>query len=181
MRYLMILAALAAAPFAQAADEAALTAEARQQAKSLGQSLMKTLKHGIELSGPEAAIDLCNTEAPVIAGQLSEGDWQVGRTSLKVRNPENTPDVWEEQTLHEFEQRLQAGEDPMKIEATRLTENEFRYMKAIPTGGLCVTCHGAELSEPVKARLAQLYPEDQARGFSVGDLRGAFTLTKTLQ
>jgi len=179
MRYLMILAALSAVP-AHAADEAALTAEARQKAKSLGQSLMKTLKQGIEQSGPAEAIGLCNTEAPVIAEKLSQGNWQVGRTALKIRNPDNAPDAWEEKTLNDFAARMKAGEDPMKIEATQLSDGEFRYMKAIPTAALCVACHGTELSEPVKAKLADLYPLDQARGFNIGDLRGAFTLTKTL-
>ena len=30
------------------------------------------------------------------------------------------------------------------------------------------------------AKLAKLYPKDKARGFKVGDLRGAFTMTKDL-
>jgi hypothetical protein len=33
----------------------------------------------------------------------------------------------------------------------------------------------------VKAKLAELYPKDRATGFKEGDIRGAFTLTKTLQ
>lgn len=52
-------------------------------------------------------------------------------------------------------------------------------MKAIPVGGPCVVCHGEQIAEPVAARLSELYPEDEARGYKPGDLRGAFTLTYT--
>lgn len=49
-------------------------------------------------------------------------------------------------------------------------------MKAIPTAALCVKCHGESIEAEVEAKLKELYPNDQARGFKEGDLRGAFTL-----
>ena len=75
-----------------------------------------------------------------------------------------------------FEQRKQQGEAIAKIEYYEETEQGFRYMKAIPTKGLCLTCHGETLSEPVKAALLKHYPDDTATGFNVGDIRGAFTI-----
>nr|VFK10650.1 MAG: Protein of unknown function (DUF3365) [Candidatus Kentron sp. LPFa]VFK26753.1 MAG: Protein of unknown function (DUF3365) [Candidatus Kentron sp. LPFa] len=56
----------------------------------------------------------------------------------------------------------------------------FRYMKAIPTLEVCILCHGASLSPDVVAKLDELYPEDQARGFKVGDIRGAFSFMQPL-
>lgn len=50
-------------------------------------------------------------------------------------------------------------------------------MKAIPTAALCVKCHGETIDPEVEAKLKALYPNDQARGFKEGDLRGAFTLS----
>lgn len=179
-RLLLTLAALMVLP-AQAEDTEQLTAEARMQAKALGTQLMGVLKQTIEQDGPVAAISVCNTEAPAIASTLSKNGWQVGRTSLKVRNPGNAPDAWETQVLQDFEVRLKAGADPKTLEVSKVADGEFRYMKAIPTAGLCVTCHGTALSADVVARLDTLYPQDQARGFNVGDLRGAFTIRKTLQ
>ena len=38
----------------------------------------------------------------------------------------------------------------------------------------CLTCHGATVDESVAATIAELYPEDEAIGFAVGDLRGVF-------
>jgi hypothetical protein len=53
-------------------------------------------------------------------------------------------------------------------------------MSAIPTKKICLECHGANLAPEVAARLDALYPEDRARGFKIGDIRGAFTLSKSL-
>lgn len=68
------------------------------------------------------------------------------------------------------------AEDRKSDQTSEETEDGFRYMKAIPTKGLCLTCHGEALTEPVKATLAELYPEDKATGFKVGDIRGAFSI-----
>jgi hypothetical protein len=54
-------------------------------------------------------------------------------------------------------------------------------MKPIPTAGLCVTCHGGEMSEEITKKIKSLYPNDQATGFMVGDIRGAFTLQKIIK
>ncbi len=56
----------------------------------------------------------------------------------------------------------------------------FRYMKAIPTREVCLACHGRSLDPAVESTLKELYPEDRARGFSVGDIRGAFTVTQPM-
>ena len=86
--------------------------------------------------------------------------------------------------LTSFASRAAAGEDLTKIEQTEVVERDgqrtFRFMKAIPTAELCVTCHGASLKPEIQVRLKELYPTDQATGFAVGDLRGAFTLRKRL-
>ena len=58
--------------------------------------------------------------------------------------------------------------------------NEFRFMKAIPTGAVCLKCHGTDLSPAVTAKLTELYPDDKATGFKEGDLRGAFVVVKNL-
>ena len=43
-----------------------------------------------------------------------------------------------------------------------------------------MNCHAAVIMPAVEARLKDLYPADQARGFKPVDIRGAFTLQKTL-
>lgn len=157
---------------------------ARAAAADFGKALLGELQKAIAASGPESAIGVCNVEAPQIAADKSaERHMTIRRTSLKLRQPDNKPDAWEMQQLQSFEQRKTAGENPATIEAGEYVEKDgkrvFRYMKAIPTGELCLACHGSTLKPEVAAKLKALYPMDAATGFKVGDLRGAFTITHT--
>jgi len=160
-----------------------------EESRAIAAEFMKTLKgelmQAMQTGGPVNAIGVCKLRAPAIAAELSAlKGWQVGRTSLKVRNPANAPDSWERVGLESFEQRKQAGEDPARLEYYAVVEQKgkpvFRYMKAIPTAGLCLACHGTKIDPVVAAKLAELYPGDQARGYQVGDIRGAFTFIEPL-
>ena len=157
-----------------------LVAEARARAGSFAAELKKTLQQSIKTGSLEAAVSSCHVAAPAIAAGHSKDHWQIGRTALKVRNPNNRPDAWERRVMEGFQQRLQQGESFGNLEVSRISDGEFRYMKAIPTAGLCVGCHGDNIAEPVRKRIDALYPNDAARGFQVGDMRGAFTIRLTL-
>jgi hypothetical protein len=44
-----------------------------------------------------------------------------------------------------------------------------------------LNCHGGDnVKPPIIEKLAELYPDDMARGFSEGEMRGVFTLSKQL-
>lgn len=109
----------------------------------------------------------------------------MGRTSLKLRNPSaNAPDDWERQILIGFEERKASGEDVKTMTFAEVTqadgERRFRFMRATPTSEACLLCHGEVLPQEVITALDEAYPEDQARGFPLGDIRGAFSLSKPL-
>jgi hypothetical protein len=169
-----------------AADEyAAEIAASRDTTKEFMQTLKKELQAGMQEGGPINAVSVCNLTAPAIASTYSaRNGWEVGRTSLKTRNPENAPDPWERSVLESFEERKRAGEDPMKMEFYEVVKqdgsNKLRYMKAIPTGELCLACHGEHVDSVTKTRLETLYPHDQALGYKTGDIRGAFSITQPL-
>jgi hypothetical protein len=99
---------------------------------------------------------------------------------LRLRNPDNQPDAWERQVLQDFAQRQGTGEDPMQMNASAVVGGEFRYMQAIATGEPCLAGHGQAIKAEVAAKIEQSYPDDQAIGFALGELRGAFTLRRTL-
>lgn len=154
--------------------------QGRAASNALGGALKQALQQAMKESGPVAAISVCNEKAPEIAVQLSEEqNMNIGRTALRVRNPANTPDAWEQEQLEAFVKRLASGESAENIESHATENGMFRYMKAIPMQDMCTTCHGNEETIPnsVKERIASLYPDDQATGFSPGDLRGAFTVS----
>ena len=172
-------------PFSQAmaTDVEQLTQESRAAIKMLGGELKATLQASMKARGPVESIAVCNTEAPLISSKVStEKDMTVSRTSVKYRNQENKPDAWQTSVLEKFEQRKQKGEPVKNMEFSEVTEHNgqkvFRYMKAIPTGDVCLKCHGSNIQQPVADKLKSLYPNDMATGFNKGDIRGAFSVIK---
>lgn len=152
--------------------------EARTKAMALGGELKQALQAAIKQGGLTEGIKVCKVLAPQLAEKHSVDGWEVGRTSLKVRNPENEPDAWEADALKAMERALAHGESPMQLlqvkTGTELTE--WRYMHPIVTQPVCLNCHGADLTPAVRQALDNDYPHDKATGFVAGQLRGAFTL-----
>ena len=159
-----------------------LAASARSLISEFSQHLQSELRDAIATGGLEKAIEVCKLRAPAIAAAAARDGWNIGRTSLKVRNPANQPDDFERRVLEDFEQKVADGRSIESLGYYQINAvgelSEFRYMKAIGTGEMCLGCHGESISAPVARRLDELYPEDAARGYSVGQLRGAFTLTR---
>lgn len=180
-----VLAALSISSVALA-EQAGNADEAKGLIKQFATQLKGELVAAMKAGGPTNAISVCKDKAPAIAASLSEqSGWDVARTSLKTRNPNNAPDDWERAVMEQFEADKAAGKDPKTLAKAEVVEADggktFRFMKAIPTGEVCLACHGGDNVKPeVEAKLAELYPQDTARGFSVGDIRGAFTLSKPL-
>ncbi|MCQ4346839.1 DUF3365 domain-containing protein [Pseudomonas stutzeri] len=175
---LALLATLSAP--AIAADPQQLAAEGAALIPPFQQQLLDTVKAAMQDGGPAKAVEACQLLAPQIAAQHSQAPWQLGRTALKVRNPDNAPDAWERQVLERFAARAAAGEPVMELRHAEVVDGEFRLMKAIPTGEPCLACHGSNIKPELAAVIDQRYPQDQARGFALGELRGAFSLRRTL-
>lgn len=175
---LALLATLAAP--AIAADTRQLAAEGAALIPPFQQQLLDTVKAAMQDGGPAKAVEACQSLAPQIAARHSQAPWRVGRTALKVRNPANAPDVWERRVLEQFAARAAAGEPVAELRHAEVVDGEFRLMKAIPTGEPCLACHGGNIKPELAAVIDQRYPQDQARGFALGELRGAFTLRRTL-
>ena len=161
-------------------------AEAKDIIKEFATRLQGELATAIKGNGPVEAINVCYDRAPAIAEDLSaQTGWEVGRTSLKARNvADNSPDDWETMVLKRFDERQADGEDVKTMAYAEVVEGKdgkrFRFMKAIPTSEICLACHGQEIAPEVVEALDAAYPDDQARGYSVGEVRGAFTLSKPL-
>lgn len=169
---LCAIAALTVPTVGIADDESALLLKSREITTQFATELQAALKQSMASGGPIAAIGVCKDMAPKIAADMSrETGATVSRTSLRVRNQANTPARWQAQVLHDFD----ATGTPAEY-FEQIGNNGARYMKPIPTGGICLTCHGSELSPDIRARLDEAYPGDQARGYNIGDIRGAFSV-----
>jgi hypothetical protein len=135
---------------------------------ALFQELLAELTEALSSSGPASAIEVCSQKAPQIAADVSQQfGVRIGRTSHRLRNPENVPPEWAEPLVD-----AQVAE-PQLI---ALTEGRLGTLLPIRLKAQCLMCHGpkAQILPDVQQALDRAYPKDQATGFQEGDLRGWF-------
>ena len=170
-------------PQADEFDQQKATAESKATVMAFGSALKTELITSMKAGGPVKALAVCNLRAaPITAAMTKEKDAHVSRVSLKNRNPDNTPNDWQKAVLEEFEARAAAGENIAPMASVSVVETngkkQFRFLKAVPTEGACLACHGQQISPEVQARLDVLYPEDKATGYNIGEVRGAVVVVK---
>jgi hypothetical protein len=153
---------------------------AKQKVKVFAAELKSALVTAIQKDGLHSAVKVCEQRAPEIAKNLSTDGWTVARTSLKTRNESNMPDEWEKQILMRFDEQYKSGEKANTLLISKLNDEEFRFMKAIPTGQVCLACHGTSVDPYLLRKINALYPKDAAVGFTLDDIRGAFSVTKKI-
>ncbi|MFN3335001.1 MAG: DUF3365 domain-containing protein [Caldilinea sp.] len=144
----------------------------------LFQRLSVELATALTNGGPAAAVIICRDRAPAIAAEIEAASGvDIERTALRVRSQANAPDDWEMATMRSFMARRDAGEEWAGMYATRIEGRQLNWMRPIPLGGMCATCHGdpASFTQGTRLALGEAYPDDQATGFKPGELRGAFT------
>ena len=163
-----------AAPAPSYEDTALATA--RAAAGKLGASVKTRLVDAMNAGGAPNAVEVCSQEAQGIAERVGqETGARVGRSSSKLRNPKDAGPDWVEAWL--------AAQANKNAEQAKGIDGVFdspggrvaRFLKPIAVEAVCLSCHGdpAQLAEPVRARLSEKYPGDQATGYRIGDLRGA--------
>lgn len=164
-----------------ASPQALALEEARRRATAFTQDLLATLMAELKVSGPSSAIKVCALKAAELAKAHSGQYISVRRVTLQPRNPANRPDAFEEEQLRVMAKKAAAGESVGEVwqwlEGTG--EKVFRYLRPIFVGKLCLRCHGPrqDLDPEVQRLLAELYPQDQAVGYRLGDFRGAVSVT----
>jgi mono/diheme cytochrome c family protein len=159
------------------ADDQQRIEQSRHLAMELQQQLSSELMAAMKAQGPVHAISVCNERAPDIAEGLSKSNNAVvGRTALRVRNPNNAPMGEQKAVMDYFQARM--AKDPNTVPEVLFTASngEQHYMRAIPMQPQCAACHGSNITPDVRNAIAQKYPNDQATGFEVGDLRGSFLI-----
>lgn len=183
----VIAAACTMSNGAPSAADAKALGETRAVAGKLVTQLGGRLKAEMTANGPGAAVSVCKIAAPEIAAKLSqETGWKVGRVGTRVRNPLNRPNAWQLAALDEFAKRMAGGEKLEGMESWRVVQEGgkpvLHYAKAISVQPICLTCHGGpdDIPDEVKARLKADYPNDQAVGYRVGELRGAVVVSRPL-
>lgn len=88
-----------------------------------------------------------------------------------MRNVANRPQPWAIQYLKEFEGKYK-GEIKKDHIVHKLENGKSVYMEPLYVEAKCLLCHGEQVGQNVSQKLKELYPDDKATGFKLGEFRG---------
>ncbi|WP_456464574.1 Tll0287-like domain-containing protein [Persephonella sp.] len=147
--------------------------------KKLLKTLVSELKKAMKEGGPLKAIEVCSKKALELTKKVSQQEGvEIKRTSFKYRNPKNAPDKYEKEALKYFENALkEKGKLPKYYVQT--IDKEYRYYMPLKIKDVCLTCHGdpKHMDEKVLNKIRELYPNDKATGYTLGDFRGVIRVS----
>jgi len=130
-------------------------------------------------SGPDAAVRICaDTAQRFTEAYARQYGIELRRAALRWRNPRNRADSLEAYWIERFQQWKQEERTLDTVVVLRY-DGYVHVLKPIVLGNpICLMCHGtAEEIPPAVAQLLQeRYPEDRARNFRLGDVRGALSV-----
>lgn len=170
---------------------AALAAEVQNAAVQRGKAiaaetfslLSSNLQSAIQSGGVSNALPFCSLAAsPLTAGMAAKQGVTLRRVTHKPRNPADKADAVELGILKQFEAALRTANatNPPPPMVTNLTAGTATFFAPIVLSNeLCLKCHGApgkDISGENVAVIQRLYPQDEATGFKLGDLRGAWRI-----
>jgi hypothetical protein len=150
-------------------------ARANAASDTLIQTLGGQLKAALEAGGPETALPVCRAVAMSLTEATAQqfADLTITRVTDKPRNPANAADKADLAALDHF--RKAAKEPKLLAHITTAEDGKtVRHYRPLVISQVCLKCHGDQgaMSGPLHKQLQQAYPEDQAHGYELGDLRG---------
>lgn len=165
-------------------QEEEVRTKGEEAATALMQSLGGQLKGALQSGGPVSAIQVCQQAAMPLteaAGAGREGV-TIRRTTLRPRNPANAPDEIDREVLTGMEAAMDKESSPPGA-VIRWESATARYYRPLLVQEVCLNCHGDPESFPsaLTDALAQLYPDDEATGYSLGQLRGVIRVDVSLE
>ncbi len=147
---------------------------AQETQKVLG----KNLKGTIQNKGVAEAVVFCNERAyPLTDSMATRYHAQIKRVSDKTRNPMKRASATELEHINTFKKQIAAGDSIVPIIKERDGQVHFYY--PIVTNALCLNCHGTpnqNITPEVMEHLSELYPEDEATGYGIDEVRGIWSI-----
>ena len=163
--------------------------EIMAKAKELGGEIAKIsqstlgeqLKKAISEEGVPGALKYCNVNAyPLLDSLQKTYGASIKRASLRARNVLDEPNSIERQILEAYQYNIEQGID-LDENVQRLGDTAILYSKPIIlNNGICLNCHGDpqnEIGASNSELIQELYPNDNAQGHKMGDLRGMWSIT----
>ena len=140
----------------------------------LGKNLIKAINE----KGTAGAVEFCHIEAMKLTDSMSVmHNAIIARVSDKPRNPKNKANTKELGHIAAFKKLLETGSDIDPIVEEIYGEINFYY--PITTNTMCLQCHGTpneQITSSTLSSLRNLYPEDRAIGYDIGQVRGMWSI-----
>lgn len=171
-------------------SDSALTEEEVEKYTKQGNEIAQTsfkklsgqLKTAMNDGGVQNAIGFCKAAALPLTNSLStEHNAVIKRTSLKLRNPQNSPDSLEAIMLDMYH-IMSRMRNPVMVPKL-LVKNESKiqfYAPIMIANETCLKCHGT-IGQTMKAEdydiIKQNYPNDKAIDYKLGEFRGMWSIT----
>jgi len=165
--------------YLKSTDELTYLKIGKEVADSVGAALKNSLMLAMGTDGPIHAVEFCNTQAMPLTDSFNQKyHTEVKRTSDRLRNPDNAPNATEAQVISDYRAEQASG----KVLTPKLAIDAMGrkvFYAPIFTGAPCLICHGNEgnMDEGLRAKLTELYPADNAKGFNIDELRGIWSIT----
>lgn len=165
----------------------ALTEEEQAQYTRKGQDIVQNVAaiitsavtKSINDGGVAKAAQYCSYIAIPMVDTLAAGHGvTIRRTSDKIRNPKDAPTERELEVIKQFQQQKAAGKELQPLVEV-IDPATVAYYQPILIQPLCLSCHGMPgetMTEDDYGIIKYLYPDDEATGYALGDLRGIFSL-----
>lgn len=171
----------AALPPLSAAVQRAAFERGRSIATNTFAVLGSNLQGAVTSGGISNALPFCSVSAtPLTTGLADKHGVALRRVTHKPRNPADRADAAEMLILDSFELALHDSTNPPPPLVTNLLPGKATFFAPIVLNKeLCLKCHGEPDKDIASADLAiirKLYPQDEATGFKMGQLRGALRI-----
>ena len=154
--------------------------EAKNLLKETAKQYKNTLIQGLQHNNLEKALKYCNKEVEQLVSKDNEKGFTIKRVSLRPRNNNNYPNIYEKEILEKFNKLSLKDNKDLVLEHSEIIKdennNKFVYVKAIRIKEICLNCHGSNISSDLKKEIQKLYPDDKAINYKLNDIRGAFVM-----
>ena len=153
-------------------------AEAKRWVERTSGVLVSNLVQALSAGGAAGALESCSVRVPdLMKAAATNSGMGLVRVSHRPRNPANRAGKEDLEAIREWEEAIRGGRpvEPrwtVRPDGTATLHVPIRI--ALPT---CLKCHGSpgtDIEPRTLERIRAAYPSDEATGFRVGGLRGAW-------
>ena len=158
-------------------DLTAYTTKGKEVASLAQQTFFQEVNDALAEGGTEYALQFMHPiDNPKIDSLDRVYACTIGRTSNKIRNVANKPDGPEELALIEAYINGKVQGDTVLVR----NDHVIYYQPILLSMPACLQCHGqpgVDITESTLAAIRTLYPDDQATGYKLGDVRGLWKVS----